>query len=126
MEGDTWPIDEVADVLARRMEMSEEDAQETAEQLAEIFHGEHVIEDTEVESKQRSFLWSMLLEGLVTVETQHRPHPEHGRTWRYFYWHLVPPERLHERSEPEDEESTVYDELPVDAWRRRGGSPAAA
>lgn len=119
---DSWPTDAVAEVLERRMEMAPEDATETAERLQEIFDGESVIEDTEIESEQRAFLWSLLLEGVVTVETQHRPHPDHGRMWRYFYWHLVPPERLSEREEAEPEEQTVYDEIPAEAWRRHAAA----
>lgn len=114
----TWPLDEVAEALERRLEMNEDDALATAEQLHEIFGDETVIEDTEVENDERAFLWSLLLEGVVTCETQHRPHPDHGRMWRYFYWHLVPPERLSTRGEEEAKEPTVYDELPPDAWRR--------
>lgn len=119
---EAWPTDDVAEVLQRRLELAEEDAHERAERLREIFDGETTIEDTEIEKDERAFLWSLLLEGLVTVETQHRPHPDHGRTWRYFYWHLVPPERLSQREDGEDEEPTVYDELPPDIWRRHSAA----
>lgn len=104
------------------MELSSEEATESAERLREIFSGETVIEDTEIEKDERAFLWSLLLEGLVTVETQHRPHPDHGKMWRYFYWHLVPPERLSEREDADEDESTVYDEIPAEAWRRHASA----
>lgn len=103
------------------MEIPADEARASAEKLYELFQGKQVIEDTEVESKQRAFLWNMMLQGVITVETQERPRPEDGRKWRYFYWHLVPPERL-ARSEAEDapKDDTVYDELPATAWKRPG------
>ncbi len=114
-----WSIEAVAEVLEQSGETSPDEAKATAMRLGNIFGDETTIEDTEVESDERAFLWNMMLEGLVTVETQHRPHPEHGRTWRYFYWHLVPPQRLlEEETEEDEEEETVYDELPQDVWRR--------
>lgn len=119
---ESWPTEELAEVLQRRLEMTPEDATSTAERLRDLFGGETTIEDTEVESDERAFLWSLLLEGVVTVETQHRPHPDHGKMWRYFYWHLVPPERLSERDGDEAEESTVYDELPPEIWRRHAAA----
>ncbi len=121
-QAETWSAEAVAEVLERRMDKSPEEAASTAGRLRDIFAGETTIEDTEVESDERAFLWSMMLEGLVTVETQHRPHPEHGRTWRYFYWHLVPPDRLSDREQEDEEEETVYDELPQDVWRRQAAA----
>lgn len=121
-QADPWPLDAVAAVLEQRLEVPAEDAQETAERLEGIFDGETVVEDTEIEKDERALLWSLLLEGVVTCETQHRPHPDHGRMWRYFYWHLVPPERLADREQDTDEETTVYDEIPPDAWRRHAAA----
>lgn len=119
IEPGEWPIEGVARVLEQRFDYAPDVAREKAGRLLEIFHADWTIEDTEVESDERGMLWDLMLEGLVTMETQHRPHPDHGRTWRYFYWHLVPPERLEETDEGQEEEETVYDELPAAAWRDR-------
>lgn len=121
-----WPVSRVADALENRLSMDKEDAKATAETLHEIFHGKWVIEDTEVQSQQRSFLWSLLVEGIVTVETQERPRPEDGRRWRYFYWHLVPPERLARRGAMARRDSTIYDKLPAAVWGRGGSKPGAS
>lgn len=122
---DEWPLDGVTQVLQQRLDMDEDDARSTAETLRDLFQRKLVIEDTEIESKERSFLWSLMVEGVITVETQVRPRPEDGRNWRYFYWHLVPPERLlREEEDAGQEDQTVYDKLPADAWQRPG--PAAA
>lgn len=121
----SWPLEDVAAVLEQRLEMDEEDAVSTAETLRDLFQRKLVIEDTEVESKERSFLWSLLLEGIITVETQTRPRPEDGRKWRYFYWHLVPPQRLlREQEESEADTQSVYDKLPEDVWQRPAAAPA--
>ena len=114
-----WPLEGVARVLEQRLDYPPDVAREEATRLLEIFQAGSTIEDTDVESDEREKLWDLMLEGLVTMETQHRPHPDHGRMWRYFYWHLVPPERLEEAEEDGEEEPTVYDELPPSAWRDR-------
>ena len=122
---DAWPLEGVATVLRQRLGMDDEDAISTAETLRDLFQRKLVIEDTEIQSKERSFMWSLMLEGIVTVETQVRPRPEDGRKWRYFYWHLVPPERLlREQGDEEVSRDTVYDKLPPDVWVR--GEPSAS
>lgn len=113
-----WPLEDVARVLEQRTDLDPEEAREQAEELMVIFQAGTTIEDTQVESGERSTLWNLMLDGLVTMETEHRPHPDHGRMWRYFYWHLIPPERLKEDEEGAEEESTVYDDLPKGAWKR--------
>jgi hypothetical protein len=119
IEPGDWPVEGVARVLEQRLGQPPDVAREQSERLLEIFHADTTIEDTEVESDERELLWDLMLAGLVTMETQHRPHPDHGRMWRYFYWHLVPPERLEEEDQEGEEEPTVYDELPASAWRDR-------
>lgn len=118
IERGDWPVEDVARVLERRLDQPPDVAREQSNKLLEIFHADTTIEDTEVESDERQFLWNLMLEGLVTMETEHRPHPDHGRMWRYFYWHLIPPERLLAHEEEDTEESTVYDDLPRSAWKR--------
>lgn len=118
-----WSADEVTEALQERTDRGAEEARQAADRLSELFADETTIEDDEIEKDERAFLWSMMLDGFVTVETEKRPHPDHGRTWRYFYWHLVPPDRLAKREAEEEGEDTVYDELPADAWRR--GASAA-
>lgn len=115
---EAWSREAVATALRERDELSPEEARRRAHRLAKVFDGKGTIEDDEVEKDERAFLWSMLLDGLVTVETETRPHPDHGRPWRYFFWHLVSPDRLADRTEEEPEEPTVYDELPSGAWKR--------
>lgn len=123
---DAWPLEGVTEVLQQRLDMDEADARSTAETLRDLFQRKLVIEDTEIESKERSFLWSLMVEGVITVETQVRPRPEDGRKWRYFYWHLVPPERLlREEEEAAQEDQSVYDKLPADAWSRPEPSATA-
>lgn len=124
IEPGDWPLEGVARVLEQRLGLPPDEAREEAERLLVIMQAGTTIEDTQIESDERSLLWNLMLEGVVTMETQHRPHPDHGRTWRYFYWHLVPPERLVEDEDEAGEESTVYDDLPEGAWER--ADPAAA
>jgi hypothetical protein len=117
-----WSPEAVAEALEASAGLDRDEAEGKARELADLFDGTGTIEDTEVEKDERALLWSLLLEGVVTVETETRPHPEHGRDWRYFYWHLVPPERLDETEDEAEEDSTVYDDLPNELWRRQRGA----
>lgn len=124
IEAGDWPLEGVARLLEQRQDLPPDEAHERAEELMIIFQAGETIEDTDVESDERSLLWELMLEGIVTMETKQRPHPDHGRMWRYFFWHLIPPERLEEEGDGETEDSTVYDDLPRSAWKRPGQAAA--
>jgi hypothetical protein len=119
-----WPVEDVAEVIEVVFDLTPEESKERADELKRLFQDQWTIEDTEIENEERSLLWEMMLKGVVTTETERRPHPDHGKMWRYFYWHLVPPERVESPEGAEDEEETVYDELPSGVWRREGQASA--
>ncbi len=125
-----WPVEEMTSVLAERLDVERPEAHRIAVQLRDVFGWRLEAYDNELEKKDRAFLWDLLLEGIVTTETRTRPHPEHGRPWRYHHWKLIPPEQAAAAKEPEatpenaPPEIGLYDQLPSDAWRRHAVSPA--
>ncbi len=122
--GGAWPVEEMTGVLAQRLDVERPEAHGLVVRLREVLDWRLEITDNELEKDERAFLWSLLLEGVVTTETRTRPHPEHGRPWRYHHWMLVPPKQVIASSHQEDAPSKappeigVYDQLPSGAWRR--------
>ncbi|MDX1611476.1 MAG: hypothetical protein R3185_03840, partial [Candidatus Thermoplasmatota archaeon] len=123
---EAWPLEDLASALTRRMELEQEDAREMAEAICQLFQGTFSMEDNGLEKPDRALLWELMVNGVVTMDSETRPHPEHGRPWRYYTWHLVPPERLLAGPPPEPavepepelgEAGLVYQELPAIAWR---------
>lgn len=125
-----WPVEEMTSVLAERLDVERPEAHGLAIRLREVFGWRLEAHDKALEKQDRAFLWSLMLEGVVTTETRTRPHPEHGRPWRYHHWKLVPPEQAVAGTQPEATPSQappeigVYDALPSDAWQRHAASPA--
>lgn len=125
-----WPVEEIAEVLVDRLDLSRPEAHGVAIRLRDVFCWRFETTDDQLDKGERALMWRLLVQGVVTTETHTRPHPEHGRPWRYHHWKLVPPGRLVDRSVEVEEQAKappeigVYTELPADVWERRVAQPA--
>ncbi len=106
--------------LIRELEMRREDAGEVAGLVLSAFGGDKELDDEELTSDLRSVFYTLEDRQLLDFRREEYRNEE-GHIRRAFFWSIrwdeVAPGRGSEDAEDEEQE-TVYDELPQNAWQR--------
>lgn len=110
----------LADALEREMEMEADDARNIAGHVLAAFGDVEELDDREIDSDLRSVFYELEEHKLLAFRRETYRN-EDGHKRRAFYWTIrwdeVEPDEAEDATAGEDED-TVYEELPNNAWSR--------
>lgn len=113
------PRDDLTKALERELEMLPEDAAEISRLVLDAFGHDEELDDEELSSDLRSVFYTLEEHKLLDFRRE-EDRNEEGHIRRYFYWSIRWDEVTGGADDTADAdgESTVYDELPQNAWSR--------
>lgn len=110
----------LSNALERELDMRPDDAREVAALVLDAFGGDEELDDEELSSDLRSVFYTIEDENLLDFRRE-EDRNEEGHLRRYFFWAIRWDEVAPDASDADDqvdEDQTVYDELPQNAWSR--------
>lgn len=110
----------LSNALERELDMRPDDARAVAGLVLDAFGGDEELDDEELSSDLRSVFYTIEDENLLDFRRE-EDRNEEGHLRRYFFWTIRWDEVTPDASDTDDqadEDQTVYDELPQNAWSR--------
>lgn len=120
-------LEDLASAIKNRIGIDMEEALNDANFLMDLFGFEDRIIDNILEPEDRQLFYILEEERMLMTEREETTIYD-GRVWRTHYWILnqkiihgyQKEERKKEKRKKEKREGTIYEEIPEEAWKRRG------
>ncbi len=120
-------LEDLASAIKNRIGIDMEEALNDANFLMDLFGFEDRIIDNILEPEDRQLFYILEEERMLMTEREETTIYD-GRVWRTHYWILnqkiihryQKEEREKEKRKKEKREGTIYEEIPEEAWKRRG------
>jgi hypothetical protein len=121
---DIITVEDLSSAIEEKTGLQSSEAARDAEFVMDIFGFNDRIIDNVLEPEDRQLFYMLEEWGLLTTEREETTLYD-GREWRTHYWQfrkdqiLGFAEQYRERMAREEEEDSIYDELPEDLWASR-------